>query len=297
MRIRFKPHFIRQALKNIRDHLGLHILGMGTMMAAMFIVGVFLLLYLNLGTWLEQWGNTQSMAVYLDEGISDYKRDKVERFVRELPGRKKLRYISKKEAMKDLKRALGDDAALLERLNRNPLPACYEVIFARGESRQEDMERQKKALEKLDGVTDVQTSLEWGKGFFKIKDMFRTAGLFMGALLCLCALFIVSNTIKIMMYDRKEEIEILKLVGATDVFIKVPFMLEGLFHGFVSGVLSLLSLMGGYFFFATKEVRFFGMSALDFNFLPMAYMTLLVLLSTLLGLLGSLLAVRKAFEF
>ena len=97
-------------------------------------------------------------------------------------------------------------------------------------------------------------------------------------------------------FYRKAEIEILKLVGATDWFIKVPFLLEGVFQGILAGVLTLLMLGGGYLFFATKEIQFFGMNSLNLVFLPFGHMALLFSISVALGMIGSLMAIGRFFK-
>ena len=132
MRIRFRTYFVKQALLNIRDNLTVHVLGLGTMVSSLLIFGIFLLLFANVANWIHEFGNTLSFSVYLQDDISAYKRDKVDAFMRQLPGEGTLRYISKEGAMADLKKTLGRDADLLNRLSNNPLPASYEIFFERG---------------------------------------------------------------------------------------------------------------------------------------------------------------------
>ena len=152
------------------------------------------------------------------------------------------------------------------------------------------------ALIKLDGVTDVQSSKDWLRNFNRIMDMARSIFFVVGGLLCLCVIFIVTNTIKLTIFYRKAEIEILKLVGATDWFIKIPFLLEGVIQGILAGVLTLLILGGGYLFFATKEIQFFNTHSLDFVFLSFAHMGLIFLISVILGMIGSLIAIGRFFR-
>ena len=150
-----------------------------------------------------------------------------------------------------------------------------------------------KALEKIDGVAEVQYSQGWLKRFEGIMDMVRLVGFVLGGLLCLGVLFIVTNTIKLTIYTRKHEIEIQKLVGATDWFIKMPFLLEGIIQGVFSGAFSLLILMSGYLLLSAKKVHLLGLTVLDFIFLPHEYVLLLFLISAGLGLAGSFIAVGR----
>jgi len=296
MRLRFRTYFFKQALRNIRDNLTVHALGLGTMTSSLLIFGIFMLLFTNVANWIHGWGNSLSFSVYLKDDISAYKRDKVDSFLRQLPGKKNLVYISKKDAMVDLKETLGGGAALLDRLSDNPLPASYEVFFDRTQKNDSDAETIKAALAKLEGVADVQCSEEWLNNFRQIMDMVESIFFVVGGLLCLCVILIMTNTAKLTIFYRKNEIEILKLVGATDWFIKVPFLLEGIIQGILAGALTLLMLGGGYLFFATKEIQFFGMNSLDLVFISFGHMALLFLISVALGMIGSLIAIGRFFK-
>ena len=296
MRIRFRTYFFKQALRNIRDNLTVHALGLGTMTSSLLIFGIFMLFFANVANWIHGWGNSLSFSIYLKDDISAYKRDKIDSFLRQLPGKKTLVYISKKDAMANLKETLGGDAALLDRLSDNPLPASYDVFFDRNKKNDLDPETIKAALAKLEGVADVQCSEEWVNNFRQIMDMVESIFFVVGGLLCLCVIFIMTNTIKLTIFYRKTEIEILKLVGATDWFIKVPFLLEGIIQGILAGVLTLLMLGGGYLFFATKEIQFFGMNSLDLVFVSFGHMALLFLTSVALGMIGSLIAIGRFFK-
>jgi hypothetical protein len=190
MRVRLRAYFAKQALQNIRDNLAVHVLGLGTMISSLLIFGIFMLLYANVATWIHGWGNSLSFSVYLKDDISAYKRDKVDAFLRQLPGEKNLLYISKKDAMADLKETLGGDADLLERLAGNPLPASYEVFFPRADGHGLNPEAIEAALAKLDGVADVQmqrgmvAQFQPDYGYGKVR-LFRRGG----ASVSLCYLY------------------------------------------------------------------------------------------------------------
>jgi len=296
MHVRIRTYFLRQALQNIRDNLGVHILGLGTMTSTPLIFGIFMLLYTNVASWIHGWGNSLSFSVYLKDDISAYKRDKVESFLRQLPDEKSLLYISKKDAMADLKKTLGADATLLEMLSDNPLPASYEVFFSHSQKHDLNPGDIKAALSKLEGVTDVQCSREWLNHFKQLMRVVETIFYAVGGLLCLCLIFIMTNTIKLTIIYRKSEIEILKLVGATDWFIKVPFLLEGIIQGLLAGFFTLLTLGGGYLVFAAKKIQLFDFLSLNLVFLSVPSMVVLFLISVVLGMFGSLIAIGRFFK-
>lgn len=273
-----------------------HALSLGTMVASLLILGIFLLLFVNLNNWIQEWGHTLSMSVYLQDGISDYKRDKIESFIRGLPGAEIRMFISKERAMEDLKGVLGDQSGFLGQLSHNPLPASYEVAFVPKESHEADLKAARKDLEKLEGVEEVEYTEEWVNSLEDLLKMVKIIGFTMGGLLCLGVLFIVTNTIKLAIYARKDEIEILKLVGATDWFVKSPFLLEGMIQGLLGGSLALLALFLGHFFFSTKKLYLLGLAPLDFVFIPSEYSWIILLTGAALGVAGSLIALDRFFS-
>ena len=290
-----RSYFVRQAYMNIRKNLSVHILSLGTIVASLLILGAFLLLFGNLNNWLQRWGTALSMSIYLKDGISEYRRDKVYSFIRGLPEAEIKRFISKEEALKDLRAALGEDAGFLNRLVRNPLPASYEIVFESKGTHGVEPEKIKGELEKLDGVEEVQYSNEWLNKLEGFLNVVRLIGFIIGGLLCLCVVFIVTNTIKLTLYSRKDEIEILKLVGATDWFVKTPFLIEGTIQGISGGVLAVLMLFSGYLILPTKGVSLLGLTPLDFVFLPAGYLVLILILGAVLGVIGSFIAIGRFF--
>jgi len=271
-------------------------IGLGTMVVSLLIVGLFLLLFVNLDTWMQGWRHSLSMSVYLNNGITEDKRNNIAAFVRKLPGAEIRRYVSKEQALVDLKDALGSKAGLLDGLSDSPLPASFEVVFKEIDGQKTDPKGVKERLGQLEGVEEVQYSEEWLHRFEDLMGVIRLVGFVVGGLLCIGVLFIVTNTIKLTIYSRKEEIEILKLVGATDWFVKIPFLLEGVAHGILSGVLALVVLFLGYSVLSAKKMHFLGLAMLDFVFLPYEYILSIFLISMVLGLMGSFVAVGRFFE-
>lgn len=296
MRLRMLPYFLRQTLANIMDNRVVHTIGLGTMVASMLIFGSFLLLFVNANNCVKGWGQSMSMSVYLKDGISQVNKERITTFIKKLPGAEIKRVISKEDALKDFTKALGLQAGLLDGLSSNPLPASFEVSFKDFKSKDIDPQRIKNELEKLEGVGEIQYSKEWLRRFEGLMNIVRLVGFVIGGLLCLGVLFIVTNTIKLTIYARKDEIEILKLVGATDWFVKVPFLFEGMFQGLLSGILSLLILFFGYSLLSVKKVHMLSLAMFDYIFIPYQYTLLILFLGLFLGLIGAFLALGRFFD-
>ncbi|MBW2345221.1 MAG: hypothetical protein JRF53_14680 [Deltaproteobacteria bacterium] len=204
MRFRLWPYFFRQAFTNILNNRIFHAIGLSTMVVSLLIFGTFLILFVNLSAWLEGWGHSLTISVYLKDGISETKKDEIASIIRKLEGAEIKRFISKDGALKDLKKALGSHAVLLEDLSVNPLPASFEVIFKVRDGQETDPFKIKNELESIEGVDEVQYSEEWLKRFKGLMNMVRLIGFIIGGLLCMGILFIVTNTIKLTIYSRRD---------------------------------------------------------------------------------------------
>ncbi len=296
MKIRFLPYFLRQALINIMNNRVVHAISLGTMITSMLIFGAFLILFVNLNAWVQGWGHSLSMSVYLQDGISEADRAKVASFIQVLPSAEIKSFTSKEKALNDLRGALGAHAGLLEGLSFNPLPASFEVVFKGPVDGEVSLQKIKENLEKEKGVEEVNYSQEWIKRFEGLMRIVKLSGIIVVGLLCLGVLFIVTNTIKLTIYLRKDEIEILRLVGASEWFVKTPFLLEGMIQGILAGAFSILILFSGYFVLSTKKLHFLNLAVLDFTFIPYSYVISILLISLFLGLVGSFVAVGRFFD-
>lgn len=296
MKLGLLSYFFKQSALNLRNNPVVHGISLITMVIALLIFGAFLLLFVNVNTWMESWGRSLSMSVYLKDEVEAAELEKIKAFILSQPDAEIQRLISKKEALSEFKDALGPRAPLLEGMARNPLPASLEVVFE-GTGGGIDTAAVKRGIEALDGVDEVYCNREWMGRFEGVMRMVGAAGLVIAGLLCLGALFIMTNTIKLTIYARKEEIEILKLVGATDWFVKTPFLIEGVILGAMSGILSLAALYSSYIILSLKNISILGLASVQFMFIPFPQLLWVFCASVLFGLVGSLIAVGRFFRF
>jgi cell division transport system permease protein len=157
MRVRLLPYLFKQALSNILSNRVVHAIGLGTMVVSLLIFGTFLLLFVNLNAWVQGWGHSMSMSVYLNDDISVAQRAKIASFIGNLAEAEIKRFISKDAALKDLRSALGSQAGVLEGLSDNPIPASFEVAFTDMHGRGTDLKGIKQALQDMDGVEGSST--------------------------------------------------------------------------------------------------------------------------------------------
>jgi cell division transport system permease protein len=262
----------------------------------MLLFGSFMLLSVNLNNWIKEWGKSISMSVYLEDGIDENTKNKIESELLNLEGAEIKGFISKEKAMIHLKNSLGNQAGLLAGLSDNPLPGSFEIVFRDVSSEKIDPKEIKKNLEQLKGVDEVQYSEQWIERFQGVMYVMRVTGLIIGGLLCIAVLFITTNTIKLTIYSRREEIEIYKLVGATDWFVKIPYLIEGTLQGIIGGIIAFLILFIFFSIFTINTVRLFGLPVMDFVFLSQEISVSIILLSLFLGFIGGLIAIGRFFK-
>ena len=296
MRISFLRYFFRQALGNIFENRMVHLIGVGTMVIAFLIFDAFVLAFVNMNAWTQERGTTLTMSIYFKgdpdrSAIEDIQRDLLDYPV------SITKFVSKKDAMKSLRRQLGEKAGLLDGLTENPLPASLEIILSRDEIDDSLPYELKKKLEGTEHVDEVQYSQEWIDRIQGVMGVIEIVGLVFGGLLFLAALFIVTNTIKLTIYSRKDEIEILKLVGATNGFVKAPFLIEGSIQGFLGGSVAMSILFLGYILVTNKVELRIGFGALDLAFLSPEFILLLVATSIIAGFIGSTVSLGRFLKY
>jgi cell division transport system permease protein len=296
MGITLLRYFIRQAMANIFNNRVVHLIGVGTMVISFLVFDAFVLIFINLSHWTEERGRLLTMSIYFKQEPRKVVLENIERELHEFPGVTITRFISKDDALKSLRRRLGDKAGLLDGLEDNPLPTSLEITLSRDKDGASTPYKLRKRLEGIDIVDEVQYSQEWIERFQAIMQAIKIIGIVLGGLLFLAALFIITNTIKLTIYSRKDEIEILKLVGATNRFVKLPFLIEGSIQGFLGGSVALTILFLVYMIVEANVDLRMGFASLDIIFIPIPLMFVLLLMGIVAGLVGSTISLGRFFR-
>ena len=296
MKLRIWIYYFKNAVLNILTNRWIHLVSIGTISISLLLFGAFILFFVNVNNWMLGWGQSLSMSVYLKDGIDKDVKDEIESIIKGLPGAEITGYVSKEQAEADLIDALGEQAGLLDGITKNLLPASFEIVFKNRKNDQTDPSSIKVLLEQLEGVDEVQYSEQWLERFEGLMYILKLGGLIVGGLFSVAVLFIITNTIKLTIYSRRDEIEILKLVGATDWFVKMPFLIEGAIQGILSGFVALFVLFLVYSLSSLNTLHTFGLPLMNIVFLPYGYLALLFTFSLALGLAGSFIAVGRFFR-
>jgi cell division transport system permease protein len=293
MRIGLLVYFLRKALGNIWTNPFLSLVTLSTIAISMLILGLFSLIYLNVQQSLHQIGGELQITAYLQETVSPEQAEVLRTKVADWPEVEGITYISKEQALARFRSQLREYAGILKGLKENPLPASLELTLMPQYGRSGNIKELSTRLGRLLGVAEVQYGRKWMAKLRVFVEVMKLVGITVGGLLLIATIFVISNTIKLTFYSRREELEIMRLVGATDFFIKAPFLIEGLLHGLVgallaAGGLSLLIL----FLFSHLDLPL--RLAVMAGSLPAGQLVAGFLgLGLLLGVLGSMVSLRR----
>jgi cell division transport system permease protein len=239
-------YILQDALVNIRRSGWSGLASIGTIAFSFVIVGIFLIITRNLGAMVSEWKEQFQVTVFLEDRITPEQLNLLKKRIQSERAVKSMTYTSKEEALQSFKRELRGQESLLEGLGENPIPASFQLRIHEAYQTPEELRQFSASLGRLEGVEDVQYGQEWVDRLSAALRMLRLLGLSVGLALGLASLLIVSNTIRLAVYARAEEIEIMRLVGATKLHIRAPFLLEGMIQGGLGAAGALLLLFGAY---------------------------------------------------
>ncbi len=235
-------YFLRTSFAGLRASPVTTAVAVVTIGVSLVLVGAFALLLANMEELLSRFGDDLQVTVYLEDGLAAPQVDELLRIALTVEGVQGARVVSKEEALERFRAGVGQGSALLEGLGENPLPASLELTLAPAQRSAAGMARVVGSLEGLAGVTELASGQDWVEGYLRALALLRGIGWGLGLILALATLLIVANTIRLAVFARRDELEILALVGASRVFVNAPFLLEGLLQGAVAGALALALL-------------------------------------------------------
>ncbi len=254
------------------------------------IVGVFFSLSNNLQFLASRLAENMVVAFFLNPGISAREQARVEEVIKASPGVAHVKFVSREEALARFQKSFPELEDILKNLGSNPFPASYEAVLQKKAFLSEEALGLIEDIKALPGVEDVQFNRDWVKKMQSLSRLARAIGFFLGGILILASFFIISNVIRLNVFARKNEIEILRLVGATNTFIRLPFLLEGLSLGVLGSALSLalLSILIKLFPLYLGQSLGVLQEFINFRYLSLSQCISLIIGSALMGLLGSL---------
>ena len=255
-------------------------------------LGGFWLLSANLGRAVAEWKDRVRIILYLRREATSLEQAVLLERVKAVPNVTGARYISKADALSSLKRVLGKDATVADNLPSNPLPASIEVTLAPGAATPEGARVLVTRLGTMPEVEEVEGSVEWVERLSDWQRLLVSIGLGLGATLALAAILTVTTATTLVLHARRDETEIMRLVGAPEAAIRLPLLLQGLIQGLLGAALALLGLVALYHLAAPKLEPLMSLTVglPSLEFLPASAILRLLAAGAALGAFGGWLA-------
>ncbi|MCR5833895.1 MAG: permease-like cell division protein FtsX [Selenomonadaceae bacterium] len=294
MKIQTIQYYFREVIYSMFRNRWMTFASIGTVAVSLFILGVFLILVMNINKMASSLESQVQISVYVSDTTNEDGRKDIERLTRAMKSVESVEYVPREKALKILRERLGDNAGILDALgDSNPLPNSFQVTVKNPDY----VKKTANAIKALYGVEEVKYGQDVAANLFELTHLMRLFGLFLMALLIGATVFIISNTIRLTVFARRKEIAIMKYVGATDWFIRWPFVLEGIALGIIGGSLSALALRSFYSAMVAKiydSLAFFPMVE-QYPF--MNYVTVALCVGgVLIGILGSTVSLKRFME-
>ncbi len=284
---------LKRAFRDIRQNLVTHLMTTLVVVLTCLIFVFFNLFSINLQRIADHFGKELAIIVYLKKDVSQEKVPVLYQKIVSIKGIKEVKFVSSEDAFKRLERYFSNEREILAGVDPTFLPPAFEIQIDKALYNPNRVKEIAKEISKWNEVDKVQYGKEWVDRLENFSKMVRTALIFCAALLLVTAAFVVSNTIKLTVYARQDEIEIMRLVGATNGFIMGPYLVASLLQGLLgSGAAVALAFLA-----YSYLIRAFGNSSfwesLHLQFLPAENIISIVVVSGLFCMLGTAMALRR----
>ena len=284
-------YYIREGINSIFNHSFMSFASVCIIVACLIIMGSFTLLALNVDTVIDTMESQNEILVVVNDSLTEDQARSLGPLIEAVPNVSRAVFVSRDKAWADFLDTY-EDTSRFEGLDSDIIPDRYEVFL-------EDialMKQTQQDIAELPGVTDVMAALTIMQGFVRIRNIVTIISLVLVAMLFFISLFIMSNTIKLTTFERRDEIAIMKMVGATSTFIRWPFVVQGLILGLIGALVSFLMEWGLYQLVTEKLISGAGFGFL--TFLPFSQMAIPILavfaaVGLGVGTIGSLLAIKN----
>lgn len=288
-------YILREAGRGFRTYRANSVIGIVTTAFTLASFGLFGLTSLNVRNVARMLQQDLQVVVYLQDDISEADRQRLEQQLRQDEQVAALTYVSKARALAEFRQQFPEEARLLEGIGPNPLPSSFVITLAPPKRPSVDVEDFGKRVAALSGVEHVRYNRDWIEQLTLVIRYFELGAVAMGIVLALASATIIANTVSLAFYARKDEIEILRLIGATGLFIALPYIIEGAVLGAMGSGLALGLLWSGFELFRAKLADSVWLSEIRslLEFFPAQVSILLVIAGMILGSFASVLSVHR----
>jgi cell division transport system permease protein len=263
-----------------------------TIALALFVLGGFLAVTANLERLGAEWSNAAELSVYLKDDITADQRRSLEALLAPSDLVAAHEYVSKPDALARFKQTFGDLAAAVDGVGGNPLPASLEVRLRPGPGVSSRVDELAGRVQQMAGVADVRYDRQWLTRVLSAINVIRGVGFVLGSVLTIAAALTVANVVRLALYARRDELDIMNLVGAPPAYVRGPFVMEGVLQGGIGALVALLALAAAFFALRARYLvpLASALNVSSIHFLPVQLCLLLVVGGMAVGCLGGLVA-------
>jgi cell division transport system permease protein len=294
VKIRTTKFFIREGFGNLHKNKTMSTASISSVIAALLVIAIFFIIVMNVDYAASKLESQIEMMVYLQDNLSESIVSSIGKELKTVSAVKDVQFVSKAQALIDLNEKWGDNAYLLEGLEGdNPLPDSFKVTL----TDPTEANTVALAISSISNIERVVYGKEELEKLLKATYILRISSLMIISILVFISVFIISNTIKLTVYARRKEINIMKYVGATDWFVRGPFIVEGILLGLLGSLITTLVVGVGYYYTASlirnQMIGLLTVTLMPFGQLIGSLILLLGMVGLLIGAIGSMLSVRK----
>ncbi|MBR4992340.1 MAG: permease-like cell division protein FtsX [Clostridia bacterium] len=284
-------YYVREGLTSVFVHGFTSLAAMLVIAACLMITGIFSLVAYNIDLQIRELEGKSEIVIYIDERVSRADAQALGARIKKLDNIKTAQFVTKEQLFEDYLESLGEDAYVMEELREdNPLRDSYQITMKDVGLHEETVE----ALEALDGVADSSSMQEVSDRLIQIRKVINLISVTLVTLLGAVSVFIIANTVKLAMFARKEEIAVMKMVGATNHFIRAPFVVEGMFLGMCAALLAFF-VQWGVYAYVTKQLAEGTaiLTMVSFTTVWQPVLGLMLCAGLILGVGGSVITIRR----
>jgi cell division transport system permease protein len=285
--------YFKRALEDVFTNKFLTLVTIVTISLSILIVSSFVLVFINANDIVSLWKQGIRMMVYLKPETTQEQVADLKVAIQAMAGIQRVQFVSKDQALSQLKEQMKRQSALFDNLTQNPLPDAFEIQMQPDSQTWESVETLAGKIESLKAVEEVEYGQRWLGRVTYFFNLFRLAGYALAGLFFMAAVFIVANTIRLVLYSRRHEVEIMRLVGASEGFIKIPFYIEGIIQGAVGGIIGIFVLFGLFWLTSLQIEQGYFSQWFQIRFLPVEMVVGIIGASMAVGWFGCYLSVRQ----
>lgn len=295
MNVQKLKYFQRETMNNLWQFRARNVFSITIICLSFLIVGIFVSLSNNLQYTAQQLSRDMAVVFFLEKNISPAETEAITKELENFPLVQRTQFVSSEQAMEKFLSKFPDLQGVVDNLSLNPFPSSLEVTLREKDLAYEEAKPFIEKMKTMKGVEDIQFNQDWVDKMQSLSRLAKAVGFFLGGILILASFFIVSNVIKLNVIARKDEIEILRFVGGTNIFIRIPFLAEGVILGALGGILSLLLLFIVIRLFPVYLGSSLGIlnELINFRFLSVSQSLALIFSGGIIGLFGSLSSIAK----